>query len=105
MKEESVNFPVHILLFDTQKRFETKLQTLESGKVMRFKEIETKLDDFFNLSKFNEYVETINKNTIFDKEIFQQMIINTKKVYENEKFLANLIDSIQNNKSIKKIHA
>ncbi len=60
----------------------------------------TKLDDFFKLSKFNDYVESINKNTIFDKEIFQQMLINTKKVYENEKFLANLIDVLQNDKSI-----
>lgn len=80
-------------------RFETKLQALESGKVLRFKEIETKLDDFFKLSKFNDYVESINKNTIFDKEIFQQMLINTKKVYENEKFLASLIEVLQNEKS------
>jgi len=66
---------------------------------MKFKEIETKLDEFFNLSKYSEYIETLNKNTIFDKDIFQQMILNTKKVYENEKFLASLIETIQENKS------
>jgi hypothetical protein len=65
---------------------------------MKFKEIETKLDEFFNLSKYSEYIETLNTNTIFDKDIFQQMILNTKKVYENEKFLASVVETVQENK-------
>ena len=67
---------------------------------MKFKEIERDFEAFQKLSKYNDYVDSINKNTIFEKEIFDQMISNTKIIYENENWLQKLVDLIKetNNK-------